>query len=237
MVNIGRIGRVGRLGAVGGGGGVVLSPAAAMLADYDDGLAWVAESQSLAIKVGGSLTYDGDLLTHPDMTVTGTPVFSGDYVVTSGANRFSLLLSAFPSGFNTAHTIVSWVYGGYGGYQSWAAFTGAGASPYMGANVNGTRAWLFSSGGSPDNVSATPTTAVSNTAQVFRVGYSFEQAVAARCLVNGGAQAQDTTVNCNFAFDRISWGSNAIGTGSARTQKWLCLPTASSLAQLQALTA
>jgi hypothetical protein len=220
-----------------------LSAAALMLADYDDGMAidWVGGG--LAVKDSGEFIYDGAIVDYAPATVTGDiSPGSNPYVTVNNLNRVAIDTSGIPLTEGRG-TIVQTMYGGWASYVPvWM-----GASSLIDVN-NGVTLLRFGTGGvdtrlrivdaGGTGVSAFVTGYdISDENTVFKTGLTWQNAVGARCTVDGVATGTGSAVL------NITWNQNYIGFGAhivadtAKIISTLWLPTYSDEATLASLTA
>jgi hypothetical protein len=223
-------------------GGAALSPAALMLADYDDGMAidWVGGG--LAVKDSGEFIYDGAIVDYAPATVTGDiSPGSNPYVTVSNLNRVAIDTSGIPLTEGRG-TIVQTMYGGWGSYVPvWV-----GASSLIdvnngisllrfGASFTDTRLRLVDAGGTGASAIVAGYD-ISDENTVFKTGLTWQNAVGARCTVDGVATGTGS------AALNITWNQNYIAFGvhlladTAKIVSTLWLPTYSDEATLASLT-
>jgi hypothetical protein len=217
--------------------GEVVSPAVAMLADYDDGMAIDWLSGTLANKQSGALTYDGDIASFPSTTVTGSlaPTVDDDVLVNSSN---SLIVATSGISLTSGRgTLIQTLKGGFGNYNP---FWISDANPLdTGDSISlirfGTQARLRiadSDGGSAG--SAIPAGDMSNTATTHKVGSTWLSGTGCRCTVNGAGTSFDASVS--FVFAQTYMGFGGVSGVGANLVQTLWLPTYSDEATLASLT-
>ena len=220
------------------GGG--LSPAAAMLAAYSDGMAWEAPTRSMAIKEAGTLVYDGLLDDHPSATITGSIPTVVDYIEFSNLKRYKLPVGVVPGDPEDQFTVVIDLYGGWSNGQPFNFYSDVNTSTGFTALYRSAgNPWFFCGGPGPDGVSITGSGVdCTNTANTFKAAISFENAVAARTVAGNnlvsGTVGNDTSADLNPTLASLNFGFS-LAAGTARVRSFLYIPTASSAVELKAL--